>query len=78
MGRSSDMLVVPWWTGVKFCHHMTLSASPARQKKGAVTKALRFEGGRDGQADIDLSSVTCTERKAVSFSYFPVYSRASF
>lgn len=70
MGWSSNILVIPWWTGVRFCLHMTLSSSPARQKKGPITKALNFEGGHDGQAEVDLSSVTWRERKAVSFLIF--------
>lgn len=56
--RSDNILIIPWWTEDWFCRHTALGPSPARQNKGPITKTLHFEGGHDGQARIELSSVT--------------------
>lgn len=74
-GWSNNIFVIPWWTEVKFCHHMALSSSPARQNKGPVTKTWHFKGGHDGQAEIDLSSVTWGGGEAVNSPCFLIYSR---
>lgn len=58
MGWSSNVLNILWWTEGKFCHYTALGLSAARQNKDPMTKILHFEGEHDGQAKIDLSSVT--------------------